>query len=68
MESPLIPKEGGYPIILGQGMEAEDLEVEYIAFKDGARSRLIAVTNPFLTKGACRAIRALNERREAELG
>jgi hypothetical protein len=67
MESPLMPQKGGYPIILGQGIEAEDLEVEYIPFKDGDKDRLIAVRNPYLMKGATKAIRALNNGRETEL-
>ena len=67
MKSPLIPKEGGYPIILGQGIEAEDLEIEYIPAKKGSRNVLLPIINPYLMKGATKAIRAKNANSEAEL-
>lgn len=67
MKSLLIPQEGGYPIVLGKGIEAEDLEVEYMPVRKGSRTLLLPIVNPYLMKGAIKANRVSNAKYDAEL-
>ena len=79
MKSPLIPPEGGYPILGKRRLETpdghyaeidvqpEELEVEYMPIKKGSRTVLVPVVNPYLMKGAVKYLRAKNATEEAEL-
>lgn len=60
MKSPLIPREGGYPLTDYPNIKEEDLEVEYIRIKKGSSYALVPVLNPFLMKGALKEIKAQN--------
>ena len=67
IKSPLIPVEGGYPIILGQGIEAGDLETEYITVRKGPKTYLLPLINPYMMKGAIELVRASNVNSGAEI-
>lgn len=66
LKSPLIPEKDGYPIIIGKGIELEDLETEYVELK-GARRLLLPAINPYMMKGAIKLVRASNANSEAEI-
>jgi hypothetical protein len=78
LDSPLKPKEGGYSILEKRRLETpdgqyaemkvspEDLEVEYITAKKGARTVLLPTLNPYLMKGSTKLIQTQNKPLEAE--
>lgn len=75
-DSPLLPKKGGYPIVLYNGKEPksgvslDDLEDEPISLvqktPQGTRIRIIPAKNPYMMKGAIEYLNRSNAALEAE--